>query len=87
MKRVRRVEGLVVVLIRARVANSSVHRPGSKPDYSSPVLRNKGYLLYSIDLIAFSVIFHRFERMPIGLISLTLDMTVLFILLRRAILH
>ena len=87
MKRVRRVGGLVLVLIRAKEAKSSVHRPGLNPDYSSPVLRNRGYRLSNIDLMAFSAIFHRFERMPMGLISLTLEMTVLFILLRRAILH
>ena len=87
MNTVSREDGLVWVRRRARVAKSRVHRPGLNPLYSGPVLMKRGNWVSRIDLIAFSVIFHRLERTPIGRMSLAVRTTVLLILLRRAILH
>jgi hypothetical protein len=81
------VFGFVCVLIRARVEKSKEHLPDLKPDYSGPVFKNSGYLSLRMDLMAFSVIFHKLDNIPIGRMSFMVLITFEFILLRCAILH
>ena len=87
MKTVSLEGGFVWERRRANEAKSVVHLPDLKPDYSSPVWRKSGKCSSRSNLRDFSVIFHKLDRMPMGLMSLIDLTTVLLTLLKRAILH